>query len=191
MTWGNHPATGRCRINLGFRAASWRRTMRSARSLLLPLVILIANTSGALAQQAASISDSASAQIHARLRAFYFNLAHQNWEALTADILAAKVVAHRPAPGALLAAATSPAREAGRRGTGSSPGASSACWLTEAALVERASFIFDGDWAEVSVPRCAAGLAGADEFRLIRFEDRWRFVYIRRFQPPVRVSAER
>jgi hypothetical protein len=42
----------------------------------------------------------------------------------------------------------------------------------------------------VSVPRCGAPLAGADEFRLIRFESRWRFVYIRLLEEPVIVSAD-
>jgi hypothetical protein len=42
-----------------------------------------------------------------------------------------------------------------------------------------------------SVPSCAAAPAGADEFRLIRFESRWRFVYIHLFEEPVSVSADR
>jgi len=57
--------------------------------------------------------------------------------------------------------------------------------------VDQAIITLDGDWAEVTVPSCASPLAGADEFRLIRFEGRWRFVYIRLFESPVTVSTDR
>ncbi len=46
------------------------------------------------------------------------------------------------------------------------------------ALVEEGVITLDGDWAEVSVPRCASTLVGADEFRFVRFEGRWWIVYI-------------
>jgi hypothetical protein len=40
--------------------------------------------------------------------------------------------------------------------------------------------------AEVSVPRCSGASAGGDEFRLLYFEERWRFIYTDLFeaQPP-------
>jgi hypothetical protein len=41
------------------------------------------------------------------------------------------------------------------------------------------------------VPRCTAALAGADEFRLIHFEERWRFVYIDLYEEPVSVPPYR
>lgn len=47
------------------------------------------------------------------------------------------------------------------------------------------------DWVEVSVPRCNTVTPGADEFRLIRFERRWRFVSIALFEEPAAFSAER
>lgn len=145
---------------------------------LLLLMALFGPPSGmATAQQSLVASDPARAQIHTRLRAFYFNLAHKDWEALTADILAAKVVAHRPAPDGLLAAAGSHK--------------AFACSADKGPLIEGASIILDGDWAEVSVPRCVATLAGSDEFRLIHFEARWRLVYIRLFEEPLIVSADR
>ena len=53
----------------------------------------------------AEADDSAQAHVRTTLHAFYFNLAHRDWEALTADILPAKIVAHRPAPAALVATA--------------------------------------------------------------------------------------
>jgi hypothetical protein len=130
--------------------------------------------------------DSTRAQIHTTLRAFYFNLAHHDWEALTADILAAKVVAHRPAPEAMVLAAEDRTR-------GLSPTADDgvACSSGATALVDRAGITLAGDWAEVSVPRCTAGLSGTDEFRLIHFEERWRVVYIDLFRETVNVSTDR
>jgi hypothetical protein len=38
--------------------------------------------------------------------------------------------------------------------------------------VDQAAIQLDGDWAEVSVPRCSGTSAGADEFRLLYFEER-------------------
>jgi hypothetical protein len=143
-------------------------------------LVLSAWTVSATAQQSPILPDSARAQIHTRLRAFYFNLAHQDWEALTSDILAAKVVAHRPAPEALVLAASA----------ASLADEPAACSSNEA-LVDQAAITLDGDWAEVSVPRCADALAGADEFRLIHFEERWRFVFIDLYQEPVNVSTDR
>jgi hypothetical protein len=143
--------------------------MSHTRIPLVLVMVLSTWTLSATAQQSPIQPDSARAQIHSSLRAFYFNLAHQDWEALTADILAAKVVAHRPAPEAMVLAASAASSLAGR---------TTACSSNRAALVEQAIITLDGNWAEVSVPRCTAALAGTDEFRLIHFEERWRFVYI-------------
>jgi hypothetical protein len=88
--------------------------------IIRTLAALAVYASTAAAQQSERF-DSTRAQIHTTLRAFYFNLAHQDWEALTADILAAKVVAHRPAPDAMIRAAAdhtlrlSPAADDGAR----------------------------------------------------------------------------
>jgi hypothetical protein len=142
------------------------------------VAVMVASTATAAAQQSSVQPDSARAQIHTTLRAFYFNLAHRDLEALTADVLAAKVVAHRPAPEAILTAS-------------SVPGDPVACSSEATALVDQATITLDGDWAELSVPRCTPTSAGADEFRLIRFEDRWRFVYIHLFEAPVNVSTDR
>jgi hypothetical protein len=152
------------------------------RAPLVLAAVLTAWTVSATAQQSPIQPDSARAQIHTSLRAFYFNLAHQDWEALTADILAAKVVAHRPAPEALVLAASSASSLADE---------TVGCSSSQAALVDQAIITLDGNWAEVSVPRCTAALAGADEFRLIHFEERWRFVYIALLQEPVNLSTDR
>ena len=146
--------------------------MGSSRPLLMFLGMLTISTATAAAQDGAP--DSARTQIKTTLRAFYFNLAHHDWEALTADILAAKVVAHRPAPpGVLTAEKSSPSR----------------CRSEARPAVEHAVVTLDGDWAEAAVPRCTGGVARADVFRLIRFENRWRFVYINLAKEPAAVLS--
>jgi hypothetical protein len=140
------------------------------RTALALVTLLIAAACRAAAQQAPAQHDSTRAQIHRTLRAFYFNLAHNDWEALTADILPAKVVPHRSVPEALVMAARSGA------------GPPVECGSPETPLIDGAIITLDGDWAEVSVPRCTEP-RGADEFRLIRFERRWRFVHIDLFTP--------
>jgi hypothetical protein len=120
-------------------------------------------------------ADSSRAQIQQTLRSWYFSLAHHDWNAVTDDILAAKVVAHRLPPVALLKEQeiqTGAALEIRH------------CAAGEAALVESALIRRDGDWAEVWVPRCGAGWMGGDSFRLIRFEQRWRLVYIDLYKEP-------
>jgi hypothetical protein len=125
------------------------------------------------AQHSLVSPDSARVQIQTTLRAFYFSLAHHEWEALTADILAAKVVAHRPAPQALVIAGNTPRWQSVK------------CPSPATALVDQATVTLDGDWAEVSVPRCTQASSGMDEFRLINFERRWRVVYIDLFEEAV------
>jgi len=160
--------------------------MPSHRTLFALLVALVLSSGTAAAQRSPNQVDSVRAQIHTTLRAFYFNLAHHDWEALTADILAAKVVAHRPAPETFLMAAASVDRD-----DRPLPADPVACPSGATALVEQARIRLDGDWAEVSVPRCAVALAGADEFRLIHFQERWRLVYIDLFSESMNISADR
>lgn len=149
----------------------------------LILAAWLIGSSVGVAEAQSESTDSARAEIQRTLRSFYFNLAHDDWEAMTADILAAKVVAHRPAPGALIAAG---------HASGSSVRIKRIrCSAREAPDPNGAIIVFNGDWAGVTVPRCGAGQAGADEFRLIRFEERWRFVYIDLFDEPVNVSTGR
>lgn len=160
--------------------------MRTARALLL---LLVSASASAVAQRSPAQRDYASPEIAGRLRAFYFNLAHNDLEALTADILAAKVVAHRQPPEYFVV-------DAARRGDSAQAGETNlSCTevkqaAVEQAAVEQAVIELDGDWAEVSVPRCDPAI-GADEFRLIRFDGRWRFVYIHLFRRPINVTTER
>lgn len=163
--------------------------LSQARRVSFALVAaLTTSTITATAQQAAGLPDSVRAEIHTTLRAFYFNLAHQDWEAVSADILPAKVVAHRPAPDAFVLAATAPARSSGHSPAADDP---VACPAKGTIFVDQAAIAVDGDWAEVSVPRCVGSATGVDEFRLIHFERRWRFVYIDLFQTPLNLSAGR
>jgi hypothetical protein len=115
--------------------------------------------------------DSAHAELRTVLRAFYFNLAHHDWEAIAADVLSAKILASRPAPASLerISASASP----------------DACPASASALVGEALIHRDGDWAAVLVPRCGVISPGGDEFRLMHFQTRWRFVYINLFEDPV------
>jgi hypothetical protein len=140
--------------------------------------MVIMATASAAAQQAPARRDSTRAQIQRTLRAFYFNLAHNDWEALAADVLPAKMVAHRPAPEALVTSSHSAA------------GASAECAIPATPSIDGATITLDGDWAQVSVPRCTEP-RGADEFRLIRFDRRWRFVYIDLSQEPRYLSTKR
>jgi hypothetical protein len=143
------------------------------------LVVLLALPGSTSAQQPSIRPDSARAQIQSTLRAFYFNLAHQDWEALTADILAAKVVAHRSVPEGLVTNPKPLLLAGGSWARGDEP---APCSSGSTAPVDQVSVSLDHDWARASVPRCEAGRVGADEFRLIHFEGRWRLVYIELFQ---------
>jgi hypothetical protein len=147
------------------------------RPVVLLMALFGAPVGIATAQESCGPSDSLRAEIHTRLRAFYSNLARKDWDALTADILAAKVVAHRPAPDGLRAAANARSRVS--------------CSMHRGPAVEQAAIFVEGDWADVSVPHCMATPAGSDQFRFIHFEARWRLVYIELFEEPVTVSADR
>ena len=51
-------------------------------------------------------------------------------------------------------------------------------------MIDEAFIGLDGDWAEVSVPRCSGASAGVDQFGMLFFEKRWRFIYTDLFQGP-------
>jgi hypothetical protein len=141
-------------------------------SMSVSLVLLA--TAPSLAQQPLS-DDSARTQIRQTLRAFYFNLSHHDWDAVTADILAAKVVAHRVPPSALLSAER----------------VTPACGARTGPQLDYSTIAVAGEWAEVFVPRCGVALAGGDEFRMIHFEQRWRLLGIHLFEEPLNLSTER
>jgi len=132
------------------------------------------------AQQTRTPSEPAELRIRSALRAFYFSLAHHDWEALTAGILPAKVVADHPAPAAIVAASQPHERPA-------------SCPPTVAERVEGAEITIDAGWAAASIARCGAGEigsieagandAGTDEFRFIEFDGRWWIVHIELSRP--------
>jgi hypothetical protein len=162
----------------------------SIRCLVLALAVgLTGLVSRATAQQPAAPADSARAELQSTLRAFYFNLAHQDWGALSAYILPAKVVAHRPAPDAIVVASTRPPNGVLPTASASANDAPT-CSNANEAPVDNAVILLRGDWAEVSVARCGAA-AGADQFRLIHFEARWWIVFIDLFRAPPAVQVAR
>ena len=157
-----------------------RRTATPEAGLLHPRValsigILLTVLSGpATAQEGALSPDSARTQIRSVLRAFYLHLETRNWEALSPYVLSPKLLERRGAPGDIQMVPKDRAR-----GRGSSHAASTPrqCPGKPAALVDEALIQLDGDWAEVSVPRCSGASAGVDELRMLYFEQRWRFIY--------------
>jgi hypothetical protein len=125
----------------------------------------------AASQQTAAQQDAAPAQLRTVLRAFYFNLSHQDWEAIAADVLPSKILASRPVPANLKSLSAS--------------ADTSRCPAGSPALLDEAVIQLNADWAAVLVPHCDLASAAGDEFRLIHFETRWRFVYINLVQEPV------
>ena len=135
----------------------------------------------AAAAQQVPPADSSRAPIQAILRNWYFSLAHHDWNAVTDDILPAKVVAHRSPPSAWL-------RNPGHESAGGSE--IRHCTVGQTALVEAAQVRWEGDWAEVWVPRCAAGFLGEDSFRFVYFEQRWRIISIELYERPAATARD-
>jgi hypothetical protein len=115
-----------------------------------------------IAQQTHIEPEAAQARLRSTLRGFYFSLAHRDWNALSQDILPAKIVANKHFPEGLAL---------------SSPSARATC-SADVADVDQARITFDGDWADVAVPRCAQAAEGTDEFHFIHYQGRWWIVYI-------------
>lgn len=66
--------------------------MPSPRLMLTVGLLLMAVAPPATAQETAIAPDSSHAQIRSVLRAFYLNLANQNWDALAAYVLSPKLL---------------------------------------------------------------------------------------------------
>lgn len=155
--------------------------MPGRRLTLAAGLLLMAAAQPAAAQQADVRPDSARAQIRAVLRAFYFNLERQNWEVLSAYVLSPKLLERRGAPGDLQMVARDRTRG---RGSSHAAAAPTSCPSRTSPMIDEASIRLEGDWAEVSVPRCSGASAGVDEFRMLDFEARWRFIYTDLFEAP-------
>ncbi len=141
------------------------------------------------AQEAAIQPDSARAQIRTVLRGFYSNLESRNWDALAAYVLSPKLLERRGAAGDSQLVARDRTRTRASSRVAAAPvrcpsGNSSP-------MIDQAAIQLDADWAEVSVPRCRGSSAGTDEFRLLYFEQRWRFIYTDLFEAPTNVSTGR
>jgi hypothetical protein len=145
------------------------------------LGLLLTAASSASAQTAAIAPDSAPAQIRLVLRAFYLNLASQNWDALAAYVLSPKLLERRGAPGELRMVVRDRTRSRGAPGATATP---PACPSSASPMIDDAVVRVDGDWADVSVPRCSGPSPGVDQFGMLYFEERWRFIYTDLFQAP-------
>jgi len=143
----------------------------------------------AAGQQAATTTDSVGPEIRAVLRAFYANLHNQNWDALSAYVLSPKLLERRGLPGQQQIADRDRARG---RASPSSAAPPRTCPSTASPMVNEAAIRVEDDWAEASVPRCDGSNGGVDEFRLLYFERRWRFIYTDLFEaPPPAETARR
>jgi len=153
----------------------------SSRFTLTVVILLTAFARPASGQQAAQPPDSARAEIRSVLRAFYLHLQNQNWEALSAYVLSPKLLERRGAPGDDQMVARDRTRG---RGGSTVTAVRRTCPSRAAPVVDEATIQLDGDWAEVSVPRCSGPTAGVDQFGMLYFEKRWRFIYTDLFQGP-------
>jgi hypothetical protein len=156
---------------------------------LAALVSLLAarGTTPATAQQPPARSELDEPRIRTALRAFYFSLAHHDWEALTAGILPAKVVAHYPTPLGLTAASLPDGRPVN-------------CAAAIAERVDAAKITMEARWAAAVVARCGhgdvpSGEVGTndvwvDQFRFVKFDGRWWIVHIELSRPsgPVQLA---
>jgi len=155
--------------------------MRGSRLLPTVALLALALTRSGAAQQASLPPDSARAEIRSVLRAFYSNLESRNWDALAAYVLSPKLLERRGAPGDLQAVARDRTRSRGWSHAARRP---MACPTSATFTADSADIRVDGDWADVSAPRCSGPIAGVDELGLLYFESRWRFIYTDLFQAP-------
>jgi len=155
--------------------------MQTPRVMLIVGLLLMPAPRLATAQSTAIPPDSARAQIRSVLRAFYLNLASQNWDALAAYVLSPKLLERRGAPGDLQLVARDRTRG---RGSPAAVAAPAACPSSASPMIDDAVIGLDGDWADVSVPRCSGPSPGVDQFGMLYFEQRWRFIYTDLFQGP-------
>ena len=144
--------------------------MRRSRLTPAVAVLLSAPIHSAIAQQATEAPDSARAEIRSVLRAFYFNLESQNWDALAAYVLSPKLLERGGAPAELQMVVRDRARS---RSWSHAAAGRVTCPSNTSAAVDAAAIQLDGDWADVSVTRCSGGTSGVDELGLLYFEDRW------------------
>ena len=122
----------------------------------------------------AQAPDSASAQIRAVLRAYYSNYEAGNWDALASYVLSPKLMERRGAPADSALVLKDRTRS---RTVAHAVSAPAQCPSSASPMVNDAAIRVDGDWADISVARCVGAIGGVDEFRMMYFEKRWRFIY--------------
>jgi hypothetical protein len=123
------------------------------------------------------------------LRAFYLNWANQNWDALAAYVLSPKLLERRGAPEDVQMVARDRTRG---RGSAAAVDPPRTCPSNASPMIDQAAIQLDGDWADVSVPRCSGASPGVDAFGMLYFENRWRFIYTDLFEaPPTPATAAR
>lgn len=135
---------------------------------------LLIGASTLSAQQETPAPDSTTQELRAVLRAFYHNLETQNWDALASYVLSPKLMERRGVPVDSAVVIRDRTRSRTLEHAAAPP---SHCPAPTSPMLDQAAIRIDGDWADVSVPRCNGTLAGVDEFRLMYFERRWRFIY--------------
>lgn len=150
------------------------------RALLLFSLLSALPLSPATAQGGGGSADTAREEIRAVLRAYYQNLQAGNWDALASYVLSPKLMERRGGP----ADSAQVWRDRSRQRVLAHAAAAPAhCPSPASPMLDQAVIQIDGDWADVSVPRCAADTGGFDELQLMFFEHRWRFIYTDMFQP--------
>ena len=152
--------------------------MQALRLTLALTLLPMATASSLIAQDRPLAPDSAVAEIRLVLRAFYLNYANQNWDALASYVLSPKLLERRGAPGDTQMVARDRRRSRGSSLEVSPP----ACPSSASPMIGDAGIRVDGDWADVSVPRCSASAPGVDRFGMLYFENRWRFIYTDLFE---------
>jgi hypothetical protein len=166
------PLMRTCTVEQGYTEAG--ETLSHRRVLLTAGVLLLTLDRAAVGQKSAISPDTARAQIRSVLRAYYMHFENRNWDALSPYVLSPKLLERRGAPGQVEAVARDRTRGRGVSRPASAP---RTCPAKPSASVDEATIQVDGDWAEVSVPRCSGAAAGVDELRMLYFEERWRFIY--------------
>ena len=170
---GHNQFTQLPRVQLRWPAS--RQAALPHRRIYLVAGMLLMALPGLTTAQEVTPPDSAQSQIRAVLRAFYLHLENQNWGRLypptscRRSSLSGGVV-----PGDLQMVTRDRTRGRGSSHATSMP---RPCPAKPSALIDEATIRLDGDWAEVSVPRCSGASAGVDELRMLYFEERWRFIY--------------
>ena len=129
--------------------------MRALRLFRAVALLAMGTAPPLVAQEPLPPADSAAGQIGLVLRAFYLNLEARNWDALAAYVLSPKLLERRGGP----EDARMVARDRSRSRAASAAVALPTCPSSASPMIDDATIRVDGDWADVSVPRCDGRVA--------------------------------